>query len=90
MAVGGVTTVKQCFVEEGVMTQISRFNALMDLQGVAVGAQGLRLGQSNVPFSCYVSAHQIHMLASLKSDRIKILYLLFCTLFTNSHDFVCN
>lgn len=65
------------FCEEGVMTQISRFNALMDLQGVVVGAQRLRLGQSNVLFSCYVSAHQIHMLACLKSDLIKILHFVY-------------
>lgn len=36
------------------MTQIRRFNALMDLQGVVVRAQGVRLGQSNVLFSQHV------------------------------------
>lgn len=43
---GGVQDCKGLFCEEGKMTQIRRFNALMDLQGVEVGTWGVRLGQT--------------------------------------------
>lgn len=47
---GGAQDCEGLFCEDSKMTQIRRFNALMDLQGVVVGTWGGGLGQMYVLF----------------------------------------